>query len=173
MRKTESWVIGPNNLRLEEWDWLHLFCSQGFPAGSDGEESACDAGDPGSIPCSRPWQPTPVSLPGEPRGQRSLGGYSPWGGQEWDMTEARTRLEHLIHFDSCVLKEITFPKDEDPCDKHTHTSSLASTNYFPNFTNTDKKASSNTFSNNASKDLIYVGLKHIEKRNFLFKDQHS
>ena len=56
---------------------------------------------------------------------------------------------------------------------HTHTSSLASSNYFPNFINTDEKASSNTFSNNASKGLIYVELEHIEKRNFLFKDQHS
>ena len=125
MKKTESWVTGSNNLRLEEQGWLHLFCSQGFPAGSDGEESACDAGDPGSIPCRRPWQPTPVSLPGEPRGPRSLGGYNPWGGQESDTTEgtgthARTHLEHLIQFDSCVLKEITFSKDEDPCDTHTH-----------------------------------------------------
>ena len=27
----------------------------------------------------RKWQPTPVFLPGEPRGQRNLAGYSPWG----------------------------------------------------------------------------------------------
>ena len=25
------------------------------------------------------WQPTPVFLPGESHGQRSLAGYSPWG----------------------------------------------------------------------------------------------
>ena len=25
----------------------------GFPSGSDGKESACNVGDPGSIPCSR------------------------------------------------------------------------------------------------------------------------
>ena len=25
------------------------------------------------------WQPAPVFLPGEPHGQRSLAGYSPWG----------------------------------------------------------------------------------------------
>ena len=31
------------------------------------------------IPWRRKWQPTPVSLPGEARGQRSLVGYSPWG----------------------------------------------------------------------------------------------
>ena len=30
----------------------------------------------------RKWQPTPVFLPGESRGQRSLAGYSPWGHKE-------------------------------------------------------------------------------------------
>ena len=28
------------------------------------------------LPWSRAWQPTPVFLPGEPHGQRSLAGYS-------------------------------------------------------------------------------------------------
>ena len=32
----------------------------------------------GKIPWRRAWQPTPVFLPGEPHGQRSLVGYSPW-----------------------------------------------------------------------------------------------
>ena len=55
--------------------------------------SACNAGDPGSIPGSGrfPWrrkgQPTPVFLPGESHGQRSLVGYSPLGHKEWDTTE--------------------------------------------------------------------------------------
>ena len=39
----------------------------------------------------RKWQPTPVVLPGESHGQRSLPGYSPWGRKESDMTE---RLTH-------------------------------------------------------------------------------
>ena len=30
----------------------------------------------GKIPCKRAWQPTPVFLPGESHGQRSLVGYS-------------------------------------------------------------------------------------------------
>ena len=30
---------------------------------------------------------TPVFLPGESHGQRSLAGYSPWGRKELDMTE--------------------------------------------------------------------------------------
>ena len=31
------------------------------------------------MPWRRKWQPTPVFLPGEFHGQRSLAGYSPWG----------------------------------------------------------------------------------------------
>ena len=38
-------------------------------------------------PWRREWQPTPVLLPGEFHGQRSLVGYSPWGHRESDMTE--------------------------------------------------------------------------------------
>ena len=37
-------------------------------------------------PWRRVWQPTPVFLPGESHGQRSLMGYSPWGLKELDMT---------------------------------------------------------------------------------------
>ena len=48
-----------------------------FPGGSVGKESACNAGDLGSIPQRRAWQPTPVFLPGKAHAQRSLAGYSP------------------------------------------------------------------------------------------------
>ena len=41
----------------------------------------------GKIPWRRKWQPTPVFLPGESHGQRSLAGYSPWGCKESDTTE--------------------------------------------------------------------------------------
>ena len=40
----------------------------------------------GKIPWNRKWQPTPVSLPEESHGQRSLAGYSPRG---------RKRIEQL------------------------------------------------------------------------------
>ena len=40
------------------------------------------------IPLRRAWQPTPVFLPEEPHGQRSLAGYSPQGRKESDMIEA-------------------------------------------------------------------------------------
>ena len=42
------------------------------------------------IPWRREWQPTPVFLPGESRGQRSLAGYSPWGRRESDMLSRAT-----------------------------------------------------------------------------------
>ena len=46
----------------------------------------------------RKWQPTPVFLPGESQGRRSLVGCSPWGCKESDMTE---RLH--FHFSlSCI-----------------------------------------------------------------------
>ena len=63
------------------------------PVGSDGKESACNAEDSDSIPRSgkslrkREWLPTPVFLPGEFHGHRSLVGYSPWGHKESDTTE--------------------------------------------------------------------------------------
>ena len=38
-------------------------------------------------PLRKEWLPTPVFLPGEFHGQRSLAGYSPWGRKESDMTE--------------------------------------------------------------------------------------
>ena len=39
------------------------------------------------IPWRRAWQPTPVFLPRESHGQRSLAGYSLWGCKESDTTE--------------------------------------------------------------------------------------
>ena len=38
-------------------------------------------------PLEKEWQPTPVLLPGEFHGQRSLAGYSLWGCKELDTTE--------------------------------------------------------------------------------------
>ena len=64
--------------------------------GVSGEKPACQCGrhkrcrfDPWvrKIPWRRAWQLTPVSLPGESHGQRSLVGYSPRGCKELDMTE--------------------------------------------------------------------------------------
>ena len=59
----------------------------GFPGGSEGKASACNAGDPGGkIPWRRKWQPTPVILPGKSHGWRSLVGYSPCGRKPSNFT---------------------------------------------------------------------------------------
>ena len=42
----------------------------------------------------RKYQPTPIFLPGEFYGQRSLVGYSPWGRRELDTTEWLTLPQH-------------------------------------------------------------------------------
>ena len=52
------------------------------------------------IPWRRKWQPTPVFLPGEFHGQRSLVGYSPWGRKESDTTE---RLHFHFRFSLCII----------------------------------------------------------------------
>ena len=71
--------------------WISIARKMLFPGGSDGKESACNAGDPGSISGlgrspGRKWLPTPVFLPGEFHEQRSLASYSPRGHKESDWT---------------------------------------------------------------------------------------
>ena len=44
------------------------------------------------IPGRREWLPTPVFLPGEFHGQRSLAGYGPWGHKELGSTEQLTLI---------------------------------------------------------------------------------
>ena len=53
------------------------------------------------MPWRRAWQPTPVLVPGEPHGQGSLAGYSPWGHKESDTTE-RLTLALSPHLEGCV-----------------------------------------------------------------------
>ena len=62
-----------------------LLCIWGFPGGSSGKEPTCQWRKQemrvwslfGKIPWRRAWQLTPVFLPRESHGQRSLAGYSP------------------------------------------------------------------------------------------------
>ena len=49
------------------------------------------------IPWRREWQTTPVFLPGEFHGQRSLAGYSPWNHEDSDTTEQLT-LKYWKYF---------------------------------------------------------------------------
>ena len=90
----------PSQFQVEIYKWkflenvfachCHSFC---FPGGSNGKESACNAGDLGLIPWvgkiawRREWRTTPIFLPGEFQGQRSLVGYSPWCRKELGVTE--------------------------------------------------------------------------------------
>ena len=67
---------------------LKLFAENlGFPGGSDGNESACSAGDLSLIlvletfPWKKAWQPTPVSLPGESPWTKEPGGLQSLGSQ--------------------------------------------------------------------------------------------
>ena len=77
----------------------------GFPGGSDGKVSACNAGDPGLIPGlgrspgRRKWQSTPALLPRKSHGWRNLIDYSPWGHKESDMTE---RLHFHFRLRLCI-----------------------------------------------------------------------
>ena len=65
----------------------------GFRNDSYGNESACYVGDLGSIsgsgniPGRRERLPTPVFLPREFRGQRSVAGYNLWDCKESDTTK--------------------------------------------------------------------------------------
>ena len=56
----------------------------------------------------RKWQPTPVFLPGESQGQRSLAGYSPWGRQrvrhDSDDTTQIYILEQILIWPAEVLE---------------------------------------------------------------------
>ena len=77
--------------------WAHIILSHhfilGFTGGSDSKESACNAGDLGLIPGlgrspgGGHRNPLQYSCLENPRGQRSLAGYSPWGCKELDMIE--------------------------------------------------------------------------------------
>ena len=68
---------------------------EGFPCGSAGEESACNAGDLSSIPGLGRCPGEGKGYPLQYSGLESHGQYRPWGRKESDMTE-RLSL-HLCH----------------------------------------------------------------------------
>ena len=100
---------------------FYTFSYTSFPGGSEIKESACNAGDPGSIPGKIPrrreWPLTPVFLPGDFHGQRSLMSYSLWGCNESDMTERLTHtssIHNLLHVWCKVRTEfiISYPEHQ-------------------------------------------------------------
>ena len=87
---------------------------------SDSIETVCDTGDAGrlrfspsirKIPWRREWLPTPVFLPGEFHGQRSLEGYTPWGHKESDATNTLNIIYSFV-VTTTYLSEIS-PKYEN------------------------------------------------------------
>ena len=82
-----------------------------IPSGSDSKKICLQCRRPSfspwvrEIPWRKEWQATPVFLPGQSHGQRSLVGYSPGVRKEWDMTEQRTRSLTVIgiYLQSCKL----------------------------------------------------------------------
>jgi len=77
----------------------------GFLGGSDGKEYACNVEDLGLILglgrflWRRAWQPTPVFLPGESHGQRSLTSYSSWDQRvRMTVTDTHTHISCNISF---------------------------------------------------------------------------
>ena len=83
LRREWSGALSPGNQELS---------SVGFPGGSVGKESTCNAGDLGLIPGSgkitwrKKWQPASVFLLGKSHGQRieEPGGLQFMGSQESD-----------------------------------------------------------------------------------------
>ena len=78
----------------------------GFPDGASGKELTCQCRrqercglNPwvGKIPWRRAWQPTPVFLPGESHGQRSLAGYSPQCCRMSDTTKVTSCVRARLH----------------------------------------------------------------------------
>ena len=68
-------------------NFYHVWLLWGFSGSSAGKESACNAGDPGSIPGlgrspgGGNGNPLQYSCLENPHGQRSLVDYSAWGSQ--------------------------------------------------------------------------------------------
>ena len=83
----------------------------GFPGGTNGKEPACQHRRHKSckfdrwvrkIPRRRAWQHTPVFLPEESHGQRSLASCSLWGHKECDTTKGLT-LSFTYSQTECLL----------------------------------------------------------------------
>ena len=114
--------------------YIHTYTHMGFPGGSDGKESACNAGTLGSIPGlgrspgGGHGNPLQYSCLENPHGQRSLVGYSPRGRKESDTTERlSTHITHTqmhTHTRKCAHKHIHKHIHRYTCTQtymHTHT----------------------------------------------------
>ena len=94
--------------RQEDWSGCHCL----LQSGTSGKEPSCQCKRHkrhgfnsclGKILWRRKWQPTPVFLPGEPHGQRSLAEY-PWGCKESDTTEQQQNGSESTFFRTVFRK---------------------------------------------------------------------
>ena len=82
------------------------------PGGSNGKESACNAGDLGSIPGlgrspgGGHGNPLQYACLENPHGQRCLVGYSPWGRKESDTTEQLSTKHRALGVDQGHLQDL-------------------------------------------------------------------
>ena len=60
-------------------------------------------------PWRRKWQANLAFLPGEPYGQRSLAGCSPWGRKVSDMTEQLNSKQRVLRPSSGNSRHLSFP----------------------------------------------------------------
>ena len=101
------WLLPWRLLDMQGWIY-----SLGFPDGLDVKHPPAmqETGIypwVGKIPWRRKWQPTPVFLPGESHGQRSLTGYSTWSqrvGHDWETNWWRMVSVCLNHWSLAGLK---------------------------------------------------------------------
>ena len=111
---------GGNSLQLSFFAFIHSshLASDPFqptwPGSASGKEPACQCRrhkrsrfNPWvrMISWRRVWQPTPVFVPGECHGPRSLPSYGPQGHKESDMIEAAQHTAHIQHLisDCCFV----------------------------------------------------------------------
>ena len=101
------WLPPPRSQCFQICWWLESDLAQklvvvGLPRWLSSKESACNVGDTRfypqvrKIPWTRAQQPTPVFLPGESHGQKSLAGYGPLGRKESDSTVATELARRLL-----------------------------------------------------------------------------
>ena len=94
-KQSKSWTAMDVTMFYELWifevcltSWKMTLVIKNPPANAGIIRDAGSIPRFGMMPWRKAWQPTPVFLPGESHGQRSLAGYSPWSHKELDTTES-------------------------------------------------------------------------------------
>ena len=111
-----------NIIKYTFFTYTCVFIS-GFSGGTSGKQPVCPCRrhkrcefNPwvGRIPWKRAWWPTPIFLPGESHGQRSLVGYSPWGHRvEHDWSDLACTHVWLFHWDKFLEVKLLLPNSKN------------------------------------------------------------